>query len=78
MGIVVCEIPAGSSGPVNHHPGHELIVPLHGEMTLHFPGKGLTSRVAAGGYVHYQSDHEHCVGNAGSDTLRFLVIRFQG
>jgi len=70
--------PRGRS-PKNHHPGHELIIPLEGEVAVHFKGGG-HSRASANEleYAHFRSMREHWVANTGRQDAEVFAIRFYG
>jgi quercetin dioxygenase-like cupin family protein len=75
IAIVLVELEGGEQTPENRHPGHELIIPLQGEIAVNFDvavpiGAPLQS------YAHYDATNDHSTANIGKGKARFLVIRF--
>jgi uncharacterized RmlC-like cupin family protein len=66
----------GAQSPVNRHPGHEVILPLKGEVRVRFPG-GVDARVSAaqGEFAHFGSFRDHWVENASTEDAEVFVVR---
>ena len=70
------ELDPGAGTPTNRHPGHELILPLSGVVSVESGGLSMPLDAAEGLYAHYHSRFDHAVVNAGGGPAKFLVIRF--
>ena len=70
-------LPPGTQSPVNRHPGHELILPLKGEVRLRFGGGGVDAAVAAnrGEFAHFSSFRNHWVENPFTEDAEVFVLR---
>lgn len=77
ISIAYLEFKGKSKTRFNVHPGHELIVPLEGTLSVRLKGERATD-VSAGVhmYAEYDSQHEHFVANKSDGIGRCLVFRF--
>lgn len=76
LALVNVELDIDGITPINRHPGHELVVPLEGEIEIRFGEMRRIIAPARGGYAHYSSRFDHCLANAGRSKAKFLVVRF--
>ena len=76
VSIVKVEVQSGAYSDTHWHAGDELILVLRGSIDVLLLGSGLRARLNASDYIHFYSEHEHCVMNTASDTAEFLVVRF--
>jgi mannose-6-phosphate isomerase-like protein (cupin superfamily) len=78
MAVLLCEAPAGSSGPPLHrHPGSdETFVVLEGSLLLHVDGR--THHVVAGGCAFVPRGTPHTFATATSGAARFVAIHTPG
>jgi|GEM_PF-5685470 len=63
----------GTSSPKNRHPGHEILIPCSGKISLHFDGT--SAQVQVGQLVHFHSFRQHWVTNEAEEAVEVFVIR---
>lgn len=74
--VLVKLLESGDETPMNRHPGHELIIPLEGEIAVVFNDITLPIGPAKKSYAHYHATVDHATKNIGSGEARFMVVRF--
>jgi quercetin dioxygenase-like cupin family protein len=76
VAIASLVLPFGMQTPMNRHPGHEVIVPLVGEVIVRFKG-GLDTPLSAdrGEFAHFRSSNPHWIANPFAAGAEVFVLR---
>jgi quercetin dioxygenase-like cupin family protein len=75
--IATLRLPPGAKSPENRHPGHEILIPLKGEVRLRLANGNVDKPVAAnrGEFAHFRSQRDHWVENSSDEDAEVLVLR---
>jgi quercetin dioxygenase-like cupin family protein len=66
----------GGQSTSHHHPGDELILLLHGTVSVAFEDSGLTCELTKGSFAHFYAEQNHSVVNTSSAEAQLFIIRF--
>ncbi|MCG8652363.1 MAG: cupin domain-containing protein [Pirellulales bacterium] len=75
VAITIIQLSSGASTPTNRHPGHEILLPITGEVELRFGNTSTNISAERGQFAHFQAFRNHSVHNVGSQDAEVLVIR---
>jgi quercetin dioxygenase-like cupin family protein len=78
MSISIVQISPGSATIGNKHPGHELLLPISGNVQIEIGDRSYELRYDSHLYGHFCSGESHRVKNVDSTEAKMLVIRFYG
>lgn len=75
IAISVLRLAPNASTPRNQHPGQELLIPLSGRLRVQLESDVLLDS-ANRQYIHFDSEIDHEVFNAGDNSAEVFVVRF--
>lgn len=77
IAVVDLTIEAGGKSDSHWHAGEELIFLLHGAVEVLFQDVGLRAKLSTNDYLHFYSEHQHCVLNESRDSAHLFIVRFR-
>jgi quercetin dioxygenase-like cupin family protein len=75
VAVVSLVLPPRSRTPEHRHPGHEILLPLKCDVTLHFGDIDAAVRANRGEFAHFHSFRTHWVENPTDEDAELLVLR---
>ncbi len=74
--FVFLSVAPGGYSTTHHHPGDELVLVLHGTISVLFEDSGLTCEMRKGSFAHFYAEQNHSIRNSSGDEAHLFIIRF--